>query len=113
MKRKIFFLFIVVLVIVLPLIFTLLGYHIAFAHPNYVSSMDLFPIIVYKDTDSCSIGNVCVYRIPKNIKEEYGFSTVTHRVVDFDGEFYTFKGDNNDFVEIVHKDYLIGKVLFN
>lgn len=87
-----------------------LGYHVSLAHPEHSDSMDLSPIIIYKDTDSCNIGEVCMYKVSKRVQEEYGFGVITHRVMSFDGEFYVFKGDNNVFSEQVHKSRIVGKV---
>ena len=65
-------------------------------------------LALVRTTDTYNVGDIVVYRHPT-------IGPIIHRVIGKDGDHFTFKGDNNDFVDSYHptQSELIGKFWFH
>jgi len=104
---------IIVMAILLAPVFQLAGYDTRYLYASTACGYSMYPSIKngdllvvakkgspYYDPE---IGDILVYR--------YKNFYVAHRLIRVDGDIYFLKGDNNDYVEKVKEENVVGEVI--
>jgi len=104
---------IIVMAILLAPVFQLAGYDTRYLYASTACGYSMYPSIKngdllvvakkgspYYDPE---IGDILVYR--------YKNFYVAHRLIHINGDIYFLKGDNNDYVERVKEENIVGEVI--